>query len=305
MSLRNLLIPAVLVSGILGAVDFAAIPAAPQSIGRSAPIPEAIANLSIAGIEKTPILLRQGSWDGTPSRTGSSEPPRVELLRDFRLVGDLNSDDSEEAVVLLSSTSVGSGTFLYLAVAGWQGPTVVNVATELIGDRVQVRSGRIAAGRVELDVVQAAPIDPMCCPSQTATRGWTLSHLGLREEPVKNIGTLSLRDLAGKEWRLSYLALNEAAPAEPQLILRLDQNRVSGFGGCNRYFGEIKEGAPGQLTIGPLAGTRMACGDDVDRLESRFQSALQRSTQYGFLAGKLALTYHIDDAVQTMLFETR
>jgi hypothetical protein len=45
---------------------------------------------------------------------------------------------------------------------------------------------------------------------------------------------------------------------------------------------------------------------DIDRLENRFLTALQSVTRYGFLAGKLALTYRNNgDTVQTLLFEPR
>jgi heat shock protein HslJ len=104
---------------------------------------------------------------------------------------------------------------------------------------------------------------------------------------------------------MTQLTRNEAAPQEPRITLRVDEYRVSGSGGCNRYSGEVRSGAPGQLTVGPLAGTRMACGEDIDRLENRFLTAFQSVTGYGFLAGKLALTYRNGDNVQTMLFEPR
>jgi len=295
----------VLLALMLVALWVVASHAVPQSAKRSAPMPEQLANLSFTGIEKAPVLLSQGVWEGHPIAPGSSSRSHVELIQDFRLAGDLNGDDAEEAVVLLSSSSGGSGTFLYLAVAGWRGPSAANLATVLIGDRVQVRAGRITAGRIELDVVRSGPADPVCCPSQTAMRSWTLAQESLREEPVKNVGTLSLRDLTGREWRLTRLARTEAAPPEPRITLRVDENRVSGSGGCNRYFGEVRSGAPGQLTVGPLAGTRMACGEEIDRLENRFLTALQGASQYGFLAGKLALTYRKGDTVQTMLFEPR
>jgi len=37
--------------------------------------------------------------------------------------------------------------------------------------------------------------------------------------------------------------------------LRIDGEHIAGFGGCNRYMGPIREMAPGEVAIGPLAGT--------------------------------------------------
>lgn len=295
---------ALLLTTVAG-VALVAVHAAAQADRRSAPTAEQLANMSISGIEKTAVSLRQGVWEGKPSARGSRSRPRIELVSDFRIIGDLTGDGNDEAVVLLSSSSGGSGTFVHLAVAAWRGTAVENVATAAIGDRVQVRAGQILGGRIELDVVQAVPDDPMCCPSQTATRSWRLTTTGLLEEAVKNVGTLSLRDLEGREWLLSHLTRNEAVPVGPRVTLKVDGNRFSGSGGCNRYFCEVKRIRPGEIAVGPVAGTRMACGDEVDRLENRFQTALQKVTRYGFVAGKLALTYRDGDVVRTMLFEAR
>lgn len=46
------------------------------------------------------------------------------------------------------------------------------------------------------------------------------------------------------------------------------EGRVSGFGGCNRFTGTfVQNGA--ELRIGPLAATRMACPEDVMKLEMK------------------------------------
>jgi hypothetical protein len=70
------------------------VAATSQGVKRTAPMPEQIAGLAFAGIEKSPVLLRQGVVPG------SSSHARVELIQDFRLVGDLNGDGMEEAAVL-------------------------------------------------------------------------------------------------------------------------------------------------------------------------------------------------------------
>jgi hypothetical protein len=76
------------------------VAATSQGVKRTAPMPEQIAGLAFAGIEKSPVLLRQGVWEGKPVVPGSSSHARVELIQDFRLVGDLNGDGMEEAAVL-------------------------------------------------------------------------------------------------------------------------------------------------------------------------------------------------------------
>ncbi len=51
------------------------------------------------------------------------------------------------------------------------------------------------------------------------------------------------------------------------------EGRVSGSGGCNRYTGSYTYG-DGELTFGPLAGTKMMCPEAVMDQEDRFLEAL-------------------------------
>jgi putative lipoprotein len=53
----------------------------------------------------------------------------------------------------------------------------------------------------------------------------------------------------------------------------LDQGRVTGSAGCNRYFGTVAAQAPLFLALGT---TRMACDPALMALEDRFLAALAR-----------------------------
>lgn len=58
--------------------------------------------------------------------------------------------------------------------------------------------------------------------------------------------------------------------------LTLDSDgRISGSGGCNRFMGDGKLDGK-TLTIGPLAGTRMACPPAVMEQEDRFLKTLEK-----------------------------
>jgi heat shock protein HslJ len=54
--------------------------------------------------------------------------------------------------------------------------------------------------------------------------------------------------------------------------------------------GPIRESAPGEVAIGPVMGTRMACSDPQAKIEDRFLAALGKTTRYNFVAGKLVLS---------------
>ena len=86
--------------------------------------------------------------------------------------------------------SGGTGTFVYIAVMSRVNGDVTNLATVPVGDRIQIRSGEIANGKIILHVLQAGKDDAMCCPSTLATRNWTLSDGQLTEGPIKETGTL-------------------------------------------------------------------------------------------------------------------
>lgn len=66
--------------------------------------------------------------------------------------------------------------------------------------------------------------------------------------------------------------------------------RVTGAGGCNRYFGPY-ERAGGAIRIGPLASTRMACPEPpgAAEQETAFLAAMERATTWAIHEGRLEL----------------
>lgn len=258
------------------------------------------------GIAEGPVTLVDGVWEGEPYVSGGASRPSVVLVDGFHLVGDLSGDGSPEALVLLAENSGGSGTRSHLAVLGWGAEGAENLATSLVGDRVQIRSAWISHGRIEFDVVQAGPGDAACCPSQKARRTWSLGETGLRETSEEITGTLSIVDIAGVEWVLTRFAANEPAPAEPEVTLEIDDDRVIGSAGCNRYFAAIEEGpTPGDVKVGSPGSTRRACPGDIMALESRYLNRLGQVVKFGFSLGRLVLTWRGDDAMGSLFFEHR
>lgn len=291
-------------TGILLATAMLAVGASTRA-AHTAPTVEELANISYTGIHDHAVTLNDGHWAGTPFVAGGSSRPTVGLVKDFRLTGDLNSDGMEEAVVLLWENSGGSGTRIYIAVAGRRGGESVNLASALLGDRVQVRSGAIRNGKIEILVVQQGPDDPACCPTQTATRRWALAATGLTEAAAGFTGRLSLQDLGAQTWILTRLIRKEVTSEEPEITLVFDTRGISGSSGCNRYFAGLTSGnSTGEpLFTGPAVTTSLICQPEDMALENRYLDALGRVTKHGFLAGKLSLTWQKDRAIYTMLFK--
>jgi heat shock protein HslJ len=228
-------------------------------------------------------------------------------VRSFRLAGDLDGDGREEAVVLLAESAGGSGDFVFLAVAAGAGGEVRNLATTLLGDRVQVRDARIADRRVVVDLVRAGPDDPLCCPGELATRVFRLASGRLEEDTAATPPTrrLTLDAIGGVEWVLRFWDRDEPASDEPEVTLAFRDGRFEGRGGCNRYFSSPTPGGPGEVTIGPIGATQMACPAPAMETERRFLNLLGAVSKYGFLAGQLQLTCEKDGARHTMLFDRR
>jgi len=88
--------------------------------------------------------------------------------------GDLDYDGLNDAAVILTWHSGGSGTFKYLMAmrntghAPWQQDSV------LLGDRVQIRALSIAAGQVNIETLTTGPRDPACCPTQQVKQAYIL-----------------------------------------------------------------------------------------------------------------------------------
>ena len=264
-------------------------------------------NATYAGIDDRlgPVTLRNGRWEGAPAISGGSSRPVVQIADDFRVVGDLDGDDVEESVVLLSYSTGGSGAFSFLAVVTGRSGTLRNVGTAALGDRVQLRSARIADDTLSVSAVRAGESDAACCPGELVDMRWTLRAGRLELLGTVAMGRLSLATLAGTTWVLRAWDIGDPAASEPAVTLTYDAGRFAGSSGCNRFVaGVAAGGTPGAITVGPSAGTRMACPDPQAAVETRFLEQLGGAQSIGFWIGKLAIGYVKTDGTRgTMLFD--
>ena len=263
-----------------------------------------VRNATIDGLFDDPVPLKDGRWEGEPYVAEGASRPTAGIAGDLMLTGDLTGDGNDETVAFLWSATGGSGTRNYIGVFQGDGIAAINLATALIGDRVQVRGGRIIDGQVELDVVQHGPDDAQCCPATNATRAWVLKGGALEEQPEQVRGRIIVADLQGTEWQLVQ-ADREQLPGANAVTFEVQDGRVSGQAPCNRYMGAVTDGeAPGMIEFGQLASTQMACADDETmRREQEFLATLGAVDRFGYLAGKLALSANVDGELRRLLFE--
>jgi len=256
-----------------------------------------------SGIYDYPVRLTGGAYDGEPFVDGGAARPTVRLLTGLFGKGDLDGDGSEEAVVLLVENSGGSGSFIYMAVLSSRMGEVENIGSAPVGDRVQIRSMTVEGGDIKLDVVQQGPGDAACCPSQKARRSWVLEGDGLVERWTEVRGKISITDLDRVDWVFKQFDRNEPVSGDYHITLVIEDGRITGSSGCNRYFADITESSPGEIKVGEMGTTRMVCSDEIMLVENRYLSALDAVVRYGFLAGRLALTCKTGDRSTVLLYE--
>jgi heat shock protein HslJ len=128
---------------------------------------------------------------------------------------------------------------------------------------------------------------------RTLRRAFVLAALAVAgcsssESPSAPNGPQSTSPI-GATWQLSTLDGQPVLAGTTVTAEFTSDSRVAGSSGCNRYVG-YAEAAAGQLNVGTIASTRMACGPDgVMAQETRYLTALQAATVYSVSGGELRL----------------
>jgi heat shock protein HslJ len=98
--------------------------------------------------------------------------------------------------------------------------------------------------------------------------------------------------LTGTAWRLTTIASVDAVSstvAGTEVTAEFgDEGTVAGSDGCNSYHAEYSvQGS--SLTVGQLAGTLMACEEDVERQAREFAQAMEATARYEISGTSLTL----------------
>lgn len=82
-------------------------------------------------------------------------------------------------------------------------------------------------------------------------------------------------DDATATWQLEWYVSGHQRPVPEGVTVtaQLYDGRISGNGGCNRYFGPYRE-SDGRVEIGPLATTQMMCGEEAMEVEAQYLALL-------------------------------
>ena len=209
-------------------------------------------------------------------------------LTDNIAYGQLNGQDA--AAVILVSDPGGSGTFYDLAVVVSQNGQSVNVATTFLGDRIQINALSIANNQIEVDLTQAGPDDPLCCPSQQVIKTFELQGEQLVEISSEDV-TAAAPELVGPAWSWEQTQMNSGDllrpdnPANYTLQFMADGS-VTIQADCNQVSGTYNTDGS-SLTISPGPSTLAACPEGS--LGDQFVANLSAAAIYFFQEGQLHL----------------
>jgi hypothetical protein len=95
-------------------------------------------------------------------------------LGDQIAMGDLNGDRVEDGAVVLISNPGTSGTYYDLAVVVNLRGYGFNVASEALGEGIQVKAVAIVSEVIKVEMVVHGPHDPHCCPTLPVTKTYRL-----------------------------------------------------------------------------------------------------------------------------------
>ena len=214
-------------------------------------------------------------------------------LSDKVAYGDLNRDGKEDAAVILITDPGGSGTFRHLAVILNQKGSPNHVASQLLGDRVKIKSLSVRSGEIAVEMITHGPNDPMCCPALEVTQNYLLQNdkLVVAQAPK----------LTDRKWTLQSFGTtgSEKWPLpETEISIEFSADgRLHGSGGCNRYFSSYETGPGGSLTIKQIGSTRMACPQEIMDQEMKYFRSLQSVSTFKVKQQRLQLFYGNGDQV--------
>lgn len=275
-----------------------AVPAGPPP----APTLDQLKSATVSGIFDQAITLADGKYAGEPAQPGAASRPAAMLWEPTVTFGDVDGSPGNEAVAVLSSNSGGTGEFVYVAVFGVRDGQLVNLGTAQVGDRAKVRSVWLEKGSIVMDVIEAGPKEPACCPTQMARKSYAMEGGALKQTKSDSLGTVTIGTIATNEWQLVQLDGQPLAAGVKPPVIHFEVHSVRGFAGCNRFTATVKEVSPGEIDVGPAAATKMACPPEQMDLEQKFLAGLDKVNRYSFMGGQLALTWQEKEQRGLLLF---
>ncbi|HXV42192.1 MAG TPA: META domain-containing protein [Anaerolineae bacterium] len=232
----------------------------------------------------SPTITLQNGQYSEPAAPGSATETTIKMTRNLAY-GDMNGQPS--AAVILVTNPGGSGTFYDLHLMFAPQGVAVNPATAFLGDRVQINDLKIENSLIVVDMVQAGPNDPLCCPSQHVIKSFSWEKDNLVEASSEVVEDSAASGQAGGEGTgINVPALHQTWQWEKQrdpnsgsetvisnpanYTLTLNPDATYQFqADCNQGSGSYTADETGAIRFQPGPVTLAECGPD-----SRYQDML-------------------------------
>ena len=93
------------------------------------------------------------------------------------VIEDLDGNGTDDAVVVLAGTPMGSGSFFEITtlVADTEDNLIHQTNSILLGDRIKIDSFSARSGKIVLKLTVHGPDDPSCCPSKKVIEQFRLA----------------------------------------------------------------------------------------------------------------------------------
>lgn len=98
------------------------------------------------------------------------------------------------------------------------------------------------------------------------------------------------RRISGVSWTVTEVFGDAWPNDEPATLVIDDEMNLAAFAGCNRFMGRVAPGGRRLAFPENMAGTIMACPDDVEAAERRFLAALMQVSDYVRYGAGLVMT---------------
>jgi len=126
------------------------------------------------------------------------------------------------------------------------------------------------------------------------TIGWVAARFLIEGSATDNFGGgRRLAAITGTQWQLRDFA-GQSVASEAWIVFGIDE-RVVGFGGCNRFSGAFTE-LPGKLNFGRLVWTGRRCSGGLRKIEQQLADALL-TTASAVATGELLTLFAHDSSV--------
>lgn len=240
--------------------------------------------LSLGGDDYQLERASAASGERYVSRDDESEVVFWSRGRSAELVIDGQSYPQCRQAGTLSESTVARGNEPFWSLTIGDDRMVLNRMGE---DEVEYRIGDIEHSSRSTEIVdtservQVTISEELCQDSMSGMYFPQQAEVNLHGEQLNGCAGHSLSLLQGIEWRVEGLDNHDYSDHDVTLrfLHEEGESQVVGRSACNRYFGQYQLDGE-RLTVGQLAGTKMACSDESMRIEYQFLDALTKANSF-------------------------